>query len=181
MNMPCESNTDDFDLSFKIFHQLMAHKVNEIMLVSSPYDAFIMEEDGRLAERIIHEYRGLNLSSPPMLTWVSNSKEALDALSKKNYDLVISMPRMDDIEPLEFGRKIKEKYPELPFFLLVHNTSRLLLDSKYTNRNVIDKVYVWFGNTDLLLALIKNVEDRMNICPRFFLCFTDKSSHKPRR
>ncbi|MCU0614783.1 MAG: phosphoenolpyruvate synthase PpsA [Desulfobacterales bacterium] len=141
----------------------MAHKVNEIMLVSSPYDAFIMEEDGRLAERIIHEYRGLNLSSPPMLTWVSNSKEALDALSKKNYDLVISMPRMDDIEPLEFGRKIKEKYPELPFFLLVHNTSRLLLDSKYTNRNVIDKVYVWFGNTDLLLALIKNVEDRMNI------------------
>jgi hypothetical protein len=116
-----------------------------------------------LAERIIHEYRGLNLSSPPMLTWVSNSKEALDTLSKKNYDLVISMPRMDDIEPLEFGRKIKEKYPDLPFFLLVHNTSRLLPDPKYTDRSVIDKMYVWFGNTDLLLALIKNVEDRMNI------------------
>jgi len=163
MNMPCEITVDDFDLSFKIFHQLMAHKVNEIMLVSSPYDAFIMEEDGRLAERIIHEYRGLNLSSPPMLTWVSNSKEALDTLSKKNYDLVISMPRMDDIEPLEFGRKIKEKYPDLPFFLLVHNTSRLLPDPKYTDRSVIDKMYVWFGNTDLLLALIKNVEDLMNI------------------
>jgi CheY-like chemotaxis protein len=163
MNMPCEITVDDFDLSFKIFHQLMAHKVNEIMLVSIPYDAFIMEEDGRLAERIIHEYRGLNLSSPPMLTWVSNSKEALDTLSKKNYDLVISMPRMDDIEPLEFGRKIKEKYPDLPFFLLVHNTSRLLPDPKYTDRSVIDKMYVWFGNTDLLLALIKNVEDRMNI------------------
>ncbi|MFO7615508.1 MAG: hypothetical protein R6W71_12805 [Bacteroidales bacterium] len=67
MNMPCEINMDDFELSFKIFHQLMAHKVNEILLVSSPYDAFIMEEDGRLVERIIHEYRGLNLSSPPML------------------------------------------------------------------------------------------------------------------
>jgi hypothetical protein len=163
MNMPCEITVDDFDLSFKIFHQLMAHKVNEIMLVSSPYDAFIMEEDGRLAERIIHEYRGLNLSSPPMLTWVSNSKEALDTLSKKKYDLVISMPRMDDIEPLEFGRKIKKKYPDLPFFLLVHNTSRLLPDPKYTDRSLIDKMYVWFGNTDLLLALIKNVEDRMNI------------------
>jgi hypothetical protein len=163
MNMPCEINMDDFELSFKIFHQLMAHKVNEILLVSSPYDAFIMEEDGRLVERIIHEYRGLNLSSPPMLTWVSNSKEALDALSKKDFDLVISMPRMDDIEPLEFGRKIKEKYPELPFILLVHNTSRLLLDPKYGERSVIDKMYVWFGNTDLLLALIKNVEDRMNI------------------
>ncbi len=163
MNMPCEINVDDFDLSFKIFHQLMAHKVNEILLVSSPYDAFIMEEDGRLVERIIHEYRGLNLSSPPMLTWVSNSKEALDALAQKKYDLVISMPRMDDIEPLEFGRQIKEKYPDLPFFLLVHNTSRLLLDPKYSDRSVIDKMYVWFGNTDLLLALIKNVEDRMNI------------------
>ena len=163
MNLPCEINVHDFELSFKVFHQLMAHKVHEILLVSSPYDAFIMEEDGRLVERIIHEYRGLNLSSPPMLTWVSNSKEALETLSKKKYDLVISMPRMDDIEPLEFGRKIKENYPDLPFFLLVHNTSRLLLDPKYADRSVIDKMYVWFGNTDLLLALIKNVEDRMNI------------------
>ena len=163
MNMPCEINVDDFELSFKVFHQLMAYKVNEILLVSSAYDAFIMEEDGRLVERIIHEYRGLNLSSPPMLTWVSNSKEALTALSQKKYDLVISMPRMDDIEPLEFGIKIREKYPDLPFFLLVHKTSRLLLDPKYTDRNVIDKLYVWFGNTDLLLALIKNFEDRVNI------------------
>jgi CheY-like chemotaxis protein len=163
MNLTCDLNVDDFDLSFKIFHQLMAHKVHEIMLVSSPYDAFIMEEDGRLAERIIHEYRGLNLTSPPMLTWVSDSMKAMDALTKKKYDLVISMPRMDDIEPLEFGRKIKEKYPDLPFFLLVHNTSPLLLNPKYGNRNLIDKMYVWFGNTDLLLALIKNVEDRMNI------------------
>ncbi|MEJ2729756.1 MAG: hypothetical protein P8185_14845 [Deltaproteobacteria bacterium] len=64
---------EDFDLSFKVFHELMAKKVTEILLVSSPYDAFIMEEEGRLAERIIHEYRGLNLSRPPMLTWASSS------------------------------------------------------------------------------------------------------------
>ena len=161
--MPCEIDISDFELSFKVFHRLMASKVHEILLVSSPYDAFIMEEDGRLAERIIHEYRGLNLSSPPMLTWVSNSREALSALSAKPYDLVISMPRLDDIEPLEFGKRIKEKYPDLPFFLLVHNTSHLLLDPKYADRSVVDKMYVWFGNTDLLLALIKNVEDRLNI------------------
>jgi len=74
---------EDFDLSFKVFHELMARKVTEILLVSSPYDAFIMEEEGRLAERIIHEYRGLNLSRPPMLTWVSSAREALDALSQK--------------------------------------------------------------------------------------------------
>lgn len=163
MDMPCEINVDDFELSFKVFHQLMAKKVYEILLVSSAYDAFIMEEDGRLAERIIHEYRGLNLSSPPMLTWVSDSHDAMETLSKKDFDLVISMPRLDDIEPLEFGRNIKEKYPNIPFFLLVHSTSRLLLDPKYADRRFIDKIYVWFGNTDLLLALIKNVEDRMNI------------------
>ncbi|MEJ2099486.1 MAG: hypothetical protein P8X68_05870, partial [Desulfobacterales bacterium] len=65
---------EDFDLSFKVFHELMAKKVTDILLVSSPYDAFIMEEEGRLAERIIHEYRGLNLSRPPMLTWVSSAR-----------------------------------------------------------------------------------------------------------
>ena len=63
-------NSEDFDLSFKVFHELMARKVTDILLVSSPYEAFIMEEEGRLAERIIYEYRGLNLSRPPMLTWM---------------------------------------------------------------------------------------------------------------
>ena len=70
----------------------MARKVTDILLVSSPYEAFIMEEEGRLAERIIHEYRGLNLSRPPMLTWVSTSSEALEALGRKKFDLVITMP-----------------------------------------------------------------------------------------
>ncbi|MGD9136934.1 MAG: hypothetical protein PVH42_09235, partial [Desulfobacterales bacterium] len=66
--------------SFKVFHELMAKKVTDILLISSPYEAFIMEEEGRLAERIMHEYRGLNLSLPPMLTWVSTASEALKAL-----------------------------------------------------------------------------------------------------
>ncbi len=163
MSIPVELDARDFELSFKLFHRLMADKVREILLVSSPYDAFIMEEDGRLAERIINEYRGLNLSSPPMLTWVSNSREALEEISKKRYDLVLSMPRMDDIEPLEFGHEIKKIRSDLPFFLLVRNTSHLLLDPKYSDRSVVDKMYVWSGNTDLLLAIVKNVEDRWNI------------------
>ena len=91
-------NSEDFDLSFKVFHELMAQKVTEILLISSPYEAFIMEEEGRLAERIIHEYRGLNLSRPPMLTWVSTAREALDILSEKNFDLVITMPQVDEMD-----------------------------------------------------------------------------------
>ena len=154
---------EDFDLSFKVFHELMARKVTEILLVSSPYDAFIMEEEGRLAERIIHEYRGLNLSRPPMLTWASSAREALDALSQKKFDLVITMPQIDEVDAYVLGRQIKSKFPDLPVFLMVQNTSRHLLDRKYGDHNSIDRLYVWYGNSDLLLALIKNLEDQMNV------------------
>jgi len=95
--------SDDFDLSFKVFHELMARKVTDILLISSPYEAFIMEEEGRLAERIIHEYRGLNLSRPPMLTWVSTGQEALAALRCKKFDLVITMPLVDDTDAYDLG------------------------------------------------------------------------------
>jgi hypothetical protein len=154
---------DDFDLSFKVFHELMARKVTDILLVSSPYEAFIMEEEGRLAERIIHEYRGLNLSRPPMLTWASTSQEALDALRRKKFDLVITMPLVDDTDAYALGQTIKQSFPDLPIFLLVHKTGQHLLDHKAADRRSIDRVYVWQGNTDLLLALIKNLEDRMNV------------------
>ncbi len=154
---------EDFDLSFKVFHELMARKVTDILLVSSPYDAFIMEEEGRLAERIIHEYRGLNLSRPPMLTWASTSQEALEVLSRKKFDLVITMPLVDDTDAYVLGRTIKQSFPDLPVFLLVHKTGQHLLDHKAADRQSIDRVYVWQGNTDLLLALIKNLEDRMNV------------------
>jgi CheY-like chemotaxis protein len=163
MSIQRRFHPDDFDLSFKVFHELMAKKVTEILLVSSPYDAFIMEEEGRLAERIIHEYRGLNLSRPPMLTWASSAHEALNALSQKKFDLVITMPQVDETDAYELGHQIKNKFPDLPVFLMIQNTNRHLLDRKYADHNSIDRLYVWYGNSDLLLALIKNLEDRMNV------------------
>ena len=156
-------NSEDFDLSFKVFHELMAKKVTDILLVSSPYEAFIMEEEGRLAERIIHEYRGLNLSRPPMLTWASTAQEALNALATKKFDLVITMPQVDEMDAYVLGRKIKALNPDLPVYLLIQNTSKHLLERGYAGGKSIDRVFVWFGNTDLLLALIKNLEDRMNV------------------
>jgi CheY-like chemotaxis protein len=156
-------NSEDFDLSFKVFHELMAKKVTDILLVSSPYEAFIMEEEGRLAERIIHEYRGLNLSRPPMLTWASTAQEALNALTTKKFDLVITMPQVDEMDAYVLGRKIKALNPDLPVYLLIQNTSKHLLERRYAGGKSIDRVFVWFGNTDLLLALIKNLEDRLNV------------------
>ena len=163
LNNYANEKMDDFDLSFKIFHELMANKVTDILLVSSPYEAFIMEEEGRLAERIIHEYRGLNLSRPPMLTWVSSAREALDALRRKKFDLVITMPRIDEIDAYDLARRIKADFQDLPVYLLVHRTHRQMLDRKYTDRKIIDRIYVWFGNTNLLLAAIKHREDQMNV------------------
>ncbi len=155
--------TDDFDLSFKVFHELMEKRVSEILLVSSPYDAFIMEEDGRLAERIIHEYRGLNLTRPPRMTWVSSANEALLALSEKKFDLVITMPLRDDMDPYSLSKRIRKKYQDIPVVLLSHDVRMLFSDSENLMYSSYSKLFIWNGNTDLLLALIKNVEDQMNV------------------
>jgi len=163
MSIINNDNMQDFDLSFKVFHELMARKVTDILLVSSPYEAFIMEEEGRLAERIIYEYRGLNLSRPPMLTWVSSAEAAMEALARKKFDLVITMPQVDEINAFVLGRKIKAQHPEVPVYLMIQNTARHLLEQPPADRRAIDRIYVWYGNSDLLLALIKNLEDSMNV------------------
>jgi len=164
MTLPIESLSEEFDPSFKIFHELMAKKVREVLLVSTPYDAWIMEEDCRLSERIIHEYRGLNLSNPPRFTWASTAEEALAALGKKNFDLVITMLHLADMDAFVLGQEIKKKDPDLPVILLTHSA----LPSDESNRVFtqppgIDRTFVWSGDTDILVSLVKSAEDRMNV------------------
>ena len=154
---------EDLDSSFKIFHELMIKKVKEILLVSSLYDFCIMEEDGRLSERIIHEYRGLNLSQPPRITWVSSAEEALSVLDIKEFDLVITMPRLADMDAFAMGQTIKSKRPDLPVILMTHSALTPEVVPGQTHAQGIDGVFVWSGNTDILLALIKNAEDRLNV------------------
>jgi CheY-like chemotaxis protein len=125
MALEIESFAEDFDPRFKIFHELMARKIRDILLVSTPYDAWILEEDCRLSERIINEYRGLNLSNPPRFTWVSTAQEALAALDKKKFDMVISMRQLADMDVFALGQEIKKKAPELPVVLLAHDSSVL--------------------------------------------------------
>ncbi len=153
----------DFDSRVKIFHELMTRKVRDILLVSSLYDACIMEEDGRLSERIINEYRGLNLSQPPRITWASTAQEALQAVADRPIDLVITMPRLVDMDAFALGQTIKEIRSDLPVILVTH--SALLPENAPAPSRPpgIDRIYAWSGNTDLLLALIKSVEDRWNV------------------
>ena len=153
----------EFYSHLKVFHELMSNKVREILFVSSPYDAFIMEEDGSPASRIINEYSGLNLSLPPRVTRTSSAKEALSLLNKKKFDMVLTMPNIDDMDVFSLGREIKKVNPNLPVILLAHNPKEIYPFPKNKNLKGIDKSFIWSGNSDLLLALVKNAEDRLNV------------------
>ncbi len=155
--------TSDFDTHFKVFHELMSNKVMEILLVASAYDAYILEEDGSLASKIINEYRGLNLSRPPRLTRVDGALGALESIATESFDLVITMPHLDDMDPFELGRSIKQVKPELPVVLLAHSVRGLFPLPENKDSSGIDQIYIWSGDADLLLAIVKNVEDRRNV------------------
>jgi len=148
---------------FRAFHELMANKIREILLVSSPYDAFIMEEDGSLASRIINEYSGLNLSQPPRVTRTSSAYAALEWLNEKKFDMVICTPHVAEMDPYSLGLAIKKVKPELPVILLAHSLRASYPPSEDFDCSGIDKTFIWSGNSDLLLALVKNAEDRLNI------------------
>ncbi|MCF8086386.1 MAG: hypothetical protein K9J48_05785 [Desulfohalobiaceae bacterium] len=152
---------------FKLFHELMSRKVQEILLVSTPYDAWIMQEDTLLSERIINEYQGLNLSRPPRLTWASRAGEALQSLEEQRFDMVITMPHVADMDAFELGGEIKKRYPDLPVILFSHNRmpSRECFINPSDRPKGIDRMFNWTGNTDLLLASIKCAEDRLNADP----------------
>jgi hypothetical protein len=153
----------DFDTHFKVFHELMSIKVLEILLVASPYDAYILEEDGSLASKIINEYRGLNLSRPPRITRVSSAKEALDVIEKETFDLVLAMPHLDDMPTVSLGQTIKAQHADLPVIMLAHSLKGLDLNLTDRDQSGIDQVFIWSGDADLLLAIVKSVEDRLNV------------------
>ncbi len=167
--MPTQSPElfQDSGSRFKLFHELMSRKVQEILLVSTPYDAWIMQEDTRLSERIINEYQGLNLSRPPRLTWASRAGEALQHLEEQHFDMVITMPHVVDMDAFELGERIKGKDPDLPVILFYHNRmpSRECFIDPSDRPKGIDRMFNWTGNTDLLLASIKCAEDRLNAEP----------------
>ncbi|MFO7987018.1 MAG: PEP/pyruvate-binding domain-containing protein [Desulfatiglandaceae bacterium] len=148
---------------FKAFHELMSKKVREILLVSSPYDAFIMEEDGSLASRIINEYSGLNLSHPPRVTRTSSANDALALLARTRYDMVIATPHLDEMDPFSLGIKAKKINPKLPVILLAQSLRGIYPPPENRKLQGIDKIFVWSGNSDLLLALVKNAEDALNV------------------
>ena len=143
------------------FQDLMQHRVFNVLLIASPYEAFMMEEDGRVDDQLYNEYVALNLSSPPRVTRVSNMTEALEMLRTKPFDIIIAMPGGDLSETFDGAALIKAEYPTVPIVVLTpfsKEVSRRLAMQDLSN---IDYVFSWLGNMDLLLAIIKLLEDHL--------------------
>ena len=153
----------EHDPHFGVFHELMAFKVREILLVSSGYDAYIMEEDGSLAMRIINEYHGLNLSRPPRITRVSTVEEALGFLERRSFDLVLTMPHLGSLDCMTFAGKVKMLQPDLPVILLAHSVKDVVQQEEYNTPPCIDDTYIWCCDSNILLAIVKNIEDQKNV------------------
>ena len=127
------------------FQDLMLYRVHEILLISSPYDAYILEQDGKLTEQILSEYIGMNLSYAPRVWNVSTGKAAIDILSKRNFDLVIIMMRIADISSIDLGSKIRKRYPQKPIILLAFDESEIKRIS-FKQKSIFDQIFIWFGD-----------------------------------
>lgn len=144
------------------FQNLMQRRIYNVLLIASPYDAFMMEEDGRIEEQLYFEYTSLNLSSPPRVAQASSYEDAYEQLTTKSFDLIIAMPGNDIGQTFREAKTIKQLHPDIPFIVLTpfsREVSRRLANEDFSG---VDYVFSWLGNVDLLLAIIKLMEDKMN-------------------
>ena len=156
---------ETYELRNQIYHALMPFRIKDILIVSSLYDAFIIEEEGLIAELVIGEYQHLLLSSPPRVTRVSSGKKALLKIKERKYDLVVTMAKNIGMDPFQFGRKIKKIHPDVPVILLATDRSDInqFEDARGISSSGIDKIFAWTGDPALFLTIIKYIEDSMNV------------------
>ena len=145
------------------FHLLMKKRIHQVLLICSAYDAFLLEEDGRIDEQIFNEYTSLSLRYPPTFIHVTSAEKAFSILSVEKIDLVINMLSIEDMDPFQLAKNIKYKYPNIPNVVLTPFSREVSLKLANEDLSAIDYVFSWLGNADLLLAIIKLMEDKMNV------------------
>ena len=145
------------------FANLMTRRIFNVLLIANPYDAFMLEDDGRIEEKIFNEYASLSLRYPPRFTQATTCDEALSHLSALTYDLIICMPGTGDNESFDTARHIKEAYPHIPMVILTPFSHGIT--ERFANEDLspFEYVFCWLGNTDLLVSIIKLIEDKMNL------------------
>jgi len=147
---------------FAGFEDLMPFRVQEVLLVASMYDAYTLEEGGRLTELLLNEYRELHLSFAPHVTRASTGEEAFNLIKVRRYDLIITMTRLGDMDAVDLARSIKEIHSDLPVITLAFNPRELSRLEDHQARQALDRLFLWSGDVRLLLAIIKNCEDLRN-------------------
>lgn len=141
----------------------MQHRIHKILLVCCSYDGYILEEDGHIESQINQEYLELNMSNPPSFTRVSSTVEALDLLAHDaSFDFILTMYNVGELDVFSFGRRVKELYPHIPVALLTSFSKDIYRRIEEQDRSGIDNIFCWHGNTDLIIAIIKLMEDKMN-------------------
>ena len=160
-NIPKEFN--NFFLKDVSFVNLMTRRIFNVLIVANPYDAFMLEDDGRVDEKVFDEYTELGMRYPPTFTQVSTSEEAGNVLKSTNIDLVICMPGTADNDAFTVAREVKSQHPDIPCVVLTpfsHGITKRMQDE---DMSIFDFVFCWLGNTNLILSIIKLIEDRMNL------------------
>ena len=144
------------------FVSLMTKRIFNVLLVANPYDAFMLEDDGRIDEKIFIEYMNLSLRYPPRFTQVSTEEDAWKQLGNTMFDLVICMPGSNS-DTFDIARQIKEKYPHIPLVVLTPFSHGIKERMEHEDLSIFEYVFCWLGNTDLLVSIIKLIEDKMNL------------------
>ena len=145
------------------FANLMTRRIFNVLLIANPYDAFMLEDDGRIDEKIFNEYTSLSLRYPPRFTQATTCDEAHAKLQAMSFDLIICMPGTGDNESFDVARNIKADYPHIPMVILTPFSHGITQRIANEDLSPFEYIFCWLGNTDLLLSIIKLIEDKMNL------------------
>ena len=145
------------------FVELMARRIFNVLIVANPYDAFMLEDDGRIDEKIFDEYSKLGLRYPPRFFRAANKDEATQLMRQTKFELVICMPGNDNNDVFDIARSIKSSFPEIPIVVLTPFSHGITKRMENEDLSIFEYVFCWLGNTDLLLSIIKLMEDKMNL------------------
>ena len=145
------------------FVNLMTRRIFNVLLIANPYDAFMLEDDGRIDEKLFNEYAALSLRYPPRFTQVSTEAEAWAELQRNSFDLIIVMPGTDNSDTFDIARGIKHRFQHIPLVVLTPFSHGITARIENEDLSDFEYVFCWLGNTDLLLSIIKLIEDKMNL------------------
>lgn len=145
------------------FVNLMTRRIFNVLLIANPYDAFMLEDDGRIDEKLFNEYAALSLRYPPRFTQVSTEAEAWAELHRNSFDLIIVMPGTDNSDTFDIARGIKHRFQHIPLVVLTPFSHGITARIEHEDLSDFEYVFCWLGNTDLLLSIIKLIEDKMNL------------------